>query len=139
MCHGFHRCAARLVGSFARAELDRNFTVLARWKKSVDGSRLDPESVDLWRSTPKRDFWRIRWTSDLNPMTTCTYYTDGSQQQNDTVDCAFLAVAEDQIVVENQLRLTDGAEVFAAEIHTIKQAITDAQGAYICLDSRSVP
>lgn len=34
----------------------------------------------------------------------------------------FLAVIEGQIVVECQFRLTDGAKVFAVEVHAIKEA-----------------
>lgn len=36
-----------------------------------------------------------------------------------------MAVVDGQIVVENQLRLTNGAEDFAEEVHAIKEAITD--------------
>lgn len=37
-----------------RAEMDQDFTFLVRWKKSVEGIRLDPESVDLWKPTRKQ-------------------------------------------------------------------------------------
>lgn len=56
----------------------------------------------------------------------CSYYTDGSKQMHNTVWCAFLAVAEDQIVRESQFRLIDGAKGFVAEAHTIHETITDA-------------
>lgn len=49
----------------------------------------------------------------------------GSKQQNRTVGCAFLAFVEAQIVLESQFRLMDGSEEFAAEVHAIKDGITD--------------
>lgn len=53
------------------------------------------------------------------------YYTDGSKQEDSTVGCVFLAVVEDQNIVESQFYLTVGAEVSAAEVQAIKKAITD--------------
>ena len=55
------------------------------------------------------------------------YFTDGSKQEDDTVDCAFLAVAEGLVVGEFQYRLSNGATVFAAEVHAIKEAIADVE------------
>lgn len=42
-------------------ELDRDFTALVLWNKSVDGTRLNSEPIDLWRLIPRRgDLWWIR-------------------------------------------------------------------------------
>lgn len=102
----------------------------------------------------REDRGRIPWTRNLRSQTSCFYYTDGSKQQNSTVGCAFTAVSDGQIIVEGhhdasrhpvatRHRLTDGADVFAAEVHVIKEAIADAKqrdlsdhGIYS--DSRSV-
>lgn len=57
--------------------------------------------------------------------TTCTYYTVVSKKLDNNVGCAYIAVAESQIVEESQFQHTDGVEVLAAEVHQIKEAITD--------------
>lgn len=51
---------------------------------------------------------------------------DGSKQQNIIVVCPFTAVTGGLLVAELQIRLTDGAKVFAVEVHAIKEAVTDA-------------
>lgn len=38
-----------------RAEMDRDFTSLAHWKKSVGSTGLDSEAVDRWKPTLNRD------------------------------------------------------------------------------------
>lgn len=40
--------------------------------------------------------------------------------------CAFLAVSEEHIIVNSQFRLTDGAELFAAEVIAIKEVIINS-------------
>lgn len=91
---------------------------------------LDPEKVDIKRPTLRRyDLWRIPRTSDQLPKTTYKYYNDVSKQENSTVkyaNYALLAVADVQIVTESQFRLTNSAEVFAAEVQAIKEAVTGA-------------
>lgn len=58
-----------------RAELERSFTALVRCINCVDGTGLDSESFDLWRSTLRRKvLWWIGWTSELTLRTTFTYY-----------------------------------------------------------------
>lgn len=100
---------------------------LSAGKKDIDGTGFTPDPVDLWRPNSNREaLRRIQWSSVLSPKTTCTYYTDGSKQQGGTFGCAFLPVVEDQIVTENQFRLTYGAEVYAAEVHVFNEDITNA-------------
>lgn len=80
-----------------RAEMDRGFMALIRFQKSVDGTGLVLKSADLWKPTPKSDdLWRIPCTSDLTPKTMCTYYMAISKQKSNSIDSAFLAVAQVQ-------------------------------------------
>ena len=84
-------------------------------------------TVEIWNAVPLRqNFWRIQWTRDLSPATPYLYFTDGSKQQDGTVGCAFLVVSEGNVLGESMFRLSDGATVFAAEVHAIKEAVTDA-------------
>lgn len=102
-----------------RAERDRDYTALVRWDRSIDGTGLDPESIELWRPSYRREYLgRISSTWNLRPRTSCSYYTDGSKQQKSTVGCAFTVETDSQIVIEGQFRLTDGAEV--CTMHWIK-------------------
>ena len=54
------------------------------------------------------------------------YFTDGSKQQDNAVGDAFLVVPKGNVLGESKFRLSDGAIVFAAKVHVIKEAITDA-------------
>ena len=81
-------------------------------------------------------------SSDLSPVTPHLYFTDGSKQQDCTVGGAFLVVSEGNVLEESMFRLSDGATMFAAEVHAIKEAITDALKRSLCdldvySDSRS--
>ena len=67
------------------------------------------------------------------------YFTDGSKQQDNAVGGAFLVVPKGTVLGESKLRLSDGAIVFAAKVHVIKEAITDVLGDFdVYSDSRSV-
>lgn len=45
---------------------------------------------------------------------------------DERVGSAYLLATKDGIVEEGKFRLTDGPIVFAAEVHAIKEAISDA-------------
>lgn len=104
--------------------MDKDCTALVLWLKAIDDTGFIPDTLDLWNPSLRREDpqW-IQWTADLNPRLICSYYTDKSKQQSNTVSFAFLIVIEDQITMESQFCLTNGAKVFAAEVLAIKESI----------------
>ena len=120
-----------------RASLESVTARLTRWglsdeaelnvRKPCLGTGLTSNAIDLWRPEPAREkLLRIGWTADLKPRTPYSYYTDGSKQEDGRNGCAFLLVAEGQVLTERCLRLSDGATVYAAEVTAIKAAVGDA-------------
>lgn len=105
------------------AEMDQDFKTLVRWNKGIDCTGLD---LVLSRLLDQGEIQQIPCTLDLTPKTSCSYYTDGSKQRSSTVGTGFLAVVEGQVLKEKQFHFSDSAEVFVAEVHVIKETITDA-------------
>lgn len=91
---------------------------------SVEGTNLRPDLVEIWKFSD--DIWKISWTSDLVMRTPYANYTERSTLEDRKERCAIFRATRDGIVEESQFRLVDGPTIFAAKVHTIKEAITDA-------------
>ena len=101
---------------------------LTRKGKWVEATNLSLDSVKVFNAMPlRRDLWKISWTLDLSPITLYMYFMDGSKQEDDTLGCAFFAIAELFVVGERQYRLSDSATIFPAEVNAMKEAKAVAQ------------
>lgn len=118
LCHGFDGCSIRLLWSLAlglshinRQRLGDSALIL--WQTSDCGTKLDLESVNLWRSYSKlEDLCRTTWTFNLIPNMTCRYYMDGYKQLDDSIGGAFLGVVEGEIAGNSQFYFADDADFF---------------------------
>lgn len=75
-----------------------------------------------------RPFLQDLTNSGPQSRTPLTYSADGSKVVDKKVDCSYHLAMKDGIVEEVGFHLTDGSAVFAAEIHAIKEMISDALG-----------
>lgn len=79
--------------------------------------------------------WRIPWISDPVRRIPYMYHTDGSKFGDGKVGYNFFLCTTDEIVEKSQLRLTERLIVFAVEVLTIKEAISEAlQKSLVYLD-----